>query len=398
MLSLYDFSSEIFKLHKDKKYQDTLNYFRENKTHFTPEEICTNRYIVSGVISSLIELNHYEAVFSFVEQYHIIIDPKNFPYLLKDAKDKVTPNWNFISRLCDLISVESLSTECRTIEVVRKGEKKEMGLASNKEDWYAAKAKALFETHRYQECYEISKQALDLFEVFHYSNDIWFARRIALCKKNLGNSTDAIAELQQVLKRKKAWFIQKELAALYHEVGDNNKAFKFAIDAINNFGDLEYKVGLLMLLGELLKEKQENDLAFKHFSLSSLLRIKEEWSIPPELRFAFSQFQNAPIPIEKLQDLKSELKQYWNTFIPKPKSPGQSPNQHLSGKISIILHNNERGVYGKIKFDGNKLVYFIVNANEEIIPKLKVGLEVEFKLIPASSDKKEKAIHLKIKQ
>ena len=56
---------------------------------------------------------------------------------------------------------------------------------------------------KFQECYDVSKLALETFEKFHYSNDIWFARRIALSKKNLGNSEDAIKELQQILRKKK---------------------------------------------------------------------------------------------------------------------------------------------------------------------------------------------------
>ncbi|MBP9216410.1 MAG: hypothetical protein KBF23_04510 [Agitococcus sp.] len=249
----------------------------------------------------------------------------------------------------------------------------------------------------FQECYEVSKQALNLFELFHYSNDIWFARRVALSKKNLGNSADAIAELEQVLRRKKEWFIQKELAVLYQEAGDNEKAFNYAISAINNFGDLEYKVDLLYLLGELLKSKQENDLAFKHFSLSQLIRTKEEWSIPSKLQTALSQFEKTAIAVDKLQDLKSELKKYWSSFNPQPNNQRQNTNQRQTGKIDRILHNDEKGVDGFIKFNGNKSVYFRVNTTEEIIKKLTIGLDVEFKILPATEDKKEKAVQLKAK-
>ena len=82
---------------------------------------------------------------------------------------------------------------------------------------------------QYQECFEVSKQALEAFEKFHYSNDIWFARRIALSKKFLGNSTDALNELLLVLKRKREWFIQSEVAEIYKENGDFDTAFKYAI-------------------------------------------------------------------------------------------------------------------------------------------------------------------------
>jgi tetratricopeptide (TPR) repeat protein len=318
-----------------------------------------------------------------------------FTSVLKAEKKKPNANWKLVSDFCDLISPELLHTDCRTIEVERKGQKKPMELASDKENWYAYKSKALMKLGIFQECYEVSKQALDLFEVFHYSNDIWFARRIALSKKNLGNSADAIAELQQVLKRKKEWFIQKELAVLYQEAGEIEKAFNYAISAINNFGDLEYKVDLLFLLGELLKSKQEDDLAFKHFSLSQLIRIKEEWNIPSKLQSALSQFETTPILVDKLQELKNELRKYWNSFNPQQNTQGQNTNQRQTGKIDRILHNDEKGADGFIKFDGNKSIYFRVNTTEKIIKKIAIGLEVEFKILPATEDKKEKAVQLK---
>ncbi len=61
------------------------------------------------------------------------------------------------------------------------------------------------------------------------------------------------------------------------------------------------------------------------------------------------------------------------------------------------MHNDEKGADGFIKFDNNKSIYFRVNSTEEIIKKLNVGLTVEFKLLPATEDKKEKAIQLKVK-
>jgi tetratricopeptide (TPR) repeat protein len=174
-----------------------------------------------------------------------------FNTVLKTEKRKPNPSWKLINDICDLISPAQLHTDCRTMEIERKGQKKPMELASDKENWFAFKSKALMKLGRFQECFQVSKLAIDTFETFHYSNDVWFARRIALSKMNLGRTSDAITELEQVLRRKKDWFIQKELAVLYLEVDKPDKAFSLAIAAINNFGDLEYKVDLLFLLGGL---------------------------------------------------------------------------------------------------------------------------------------------------
>ncbi len=317
--------------------------------------------------------------------------------MLKKFKDKASINWNVVNRFCDLVSVDSLDTACQTIEVTRKGEKKPMELASSKEDWFAVKTKALFETQNYQECFEMSKIALESFDKFHYSNEVWFARRIALSKKNLGNSEDALNELLLILKRKKEWFIQNEVAQIYKENGDYENSFKFAMSAINNFGDLEYKVALLVLIAELLYLKEEKELSFKHYLLSKLLRVQEGWNVPSSILVVLSQFPFEQITIDKLPDLKRELKKYWNSFNTQQNTPRQNTTQIQIGKIDKVLHNDEKGADGFITFGGNKSIYFRVNTTEEIIKKITIGLEVEFKILPATNDKKEKAVQLRTK-
>lgn len=464
-LSFYDFCKTIRGLTKEKRYQEALDYFKENKVHFASEQIAGNCYLVSDILTCLRHTNKCGHAFNFLNLYKITIDDNTderilasygwllhstfkaenlptdnnqienndfdeddiseyvidqhfnkseiieriesyFPLILKfnndfnysvvsnlflivlkTEKKKAGPNWKFINEFCGLISPYFLKTDCRTIDVERKGEVKPMELASDKENWYAYKSKALIKLEMFQECYDISKEALETFTNFHYSNDVWFARRIALSKKYLGNPSDAITELLQILKRKKEWFIQKELAELYKEAGDYESAFKFAILAINNFGDLEYKIELLFLLGELLKEKKENELAFKHFSLSHLIRVSKEWKINQKLLLALGIFENEPIPLENLQALKRDLMKYWDSF--------NKSSERSKGKIKKILHKNEKGVDGFIEYDSGKSIYFKVNQNEKIIDALTIGTNVEFQIIPPDDGKRERAIRLK---
>lgn len=403
-MTLFDFSQFIKNLNRERKFSEALQFFKDNKTEFTPEQIGLNKYIVYEMISALIETNHYDVIFAFIEQHSVILAPKDFGFLLKKFKDKPSINWTVVNKFCYLISVDALDTECRTIEVERKGEKKPMELASDKESWYAFKTKALFETQQYQECFEVSKQALDAIEKFHYSNDIWFARRIALSKKHLGNSDEALNELLKILRRKREWFIQSEVAEIYKENGDFDKAFKYAIEAINNFGYLEYKVGLLVLIADILEKKHENDLSFKHYMLSKLLRLQEEWKVPQTIDYALQNLGFAQIPMEQLPSLKKELKNYWNTF--KPQQTRQitnnntaNNNQQQTGKIDKILHNDDKGVDGFIKYDNNKSIYFRLQATDEIVKSLNIGFEVTFKILPPKEGgKKERAVNIKQKK
>lgn len=470
MVSLYEFSQAINKLNKEKKFSDSLKYFKENKVQFTPEQIASNDYLIAAMLTALRQTGNYDYAFRFLEFYKITIDENTkeiiltaygwllyskfkaenqlnennqieneifddeeidttsnhhytksdiihkieyflplilkvnnefaysvvsnlFTSVLKAEKKKPNANWKLVSDICDLISPEILHSDCTTIEIERKGQKKTMELASDKENWYAFKSKALMKLGKYQECYDISKKALELFDVFHYSNDVWFARRIAISKKYLGNISDAIIELELVVKRKKEWYIQKEIATLYQEIGEVDKSFHYALLALNNYGELEFKVDLLFLLGELLICKNENDLAFKHFSLSQLIRIKEEWRIPSKLQIALNQFKNDAISVDNFNELKKELIDYWRSFKPKI----NSNNNKYCGKIEKILHNDERGADGFIKYDTNKSIYFRLNSSDEMIRYILVENEVEFMILPANEEKKERAIKLKIK-
>ena len=111
------------------------------------------------------------------------------------------------------------------------------------------KTKALFKLGHWMECYELSKKALETFKKFHYGNESWFARRIALAKKNLGNPSEAITELKEILKKKTRMVLfKKEISELLFEENDIENAFIYAIQAITNSGPLEFKVDLYYFL------------------------------------------------------------------------------------------------------------------------------------------------------
>lgn len=330
--------------------------------------------------------SYFPLILKFNNDFNYSVVSNLFLIVLKTEKKKSNPNWKFINEFCGLISPEYLKTECRTENKEIKGVIKNIEYASDKEYWYAYKSKALIKLGMYEECYQISKTALEQFDKFHYSNDVWFSRRLTISKIKLGNTEDAISELRQILKRKNEWYIQKELAELYRDAGEIENSFNYAIAAINNSGDLEYKVGLLFLLGQLLNEKHEIDLSFKHFSLSYLLRVTKEWNIPKNLLMAIQAFNKEQIPLDNLQSLKRELRKFWDSLNTAP--------ERNSGKVAKILHNNEKGIDGFLKNTNDNSVYFVVKPSEKIIGSIVVGLEVTFQLSPSQDGSKERAVKL----
>jgi tetratricopeptide (TPR) repeat protein len=475
MASIFDLSRHISQLKREKKYNEALEFFKENKSDFTNEQISKNEYLISDMVACLRYTSHYDAGFKFLSIYDIEINSEtnerilnsygwllwskyksensnvndsenendyfeedeetlvnsNFHYdkneliqrievlipillsinndysktltsnlfsiVLKSEKKKPTPNWKLMNDFCNNFNPENLSTECSTIQVERKGQLKDMELASDMENWFAYKTKSLLKIGEWQECFDTSKKALETIESFHYSNDVWFARRIALAKKNLGNTEETINELQTILRKKKEWFVQKELSELYFEKEDFEKAFKYSIDAITNFGPIEFKVDLLYLLGRIHKNKSESELAFKHFSLSKLIREKEEWKVPQKLFDELNQFEQQAITVSEINKLKSDLNKYWNSFKPKQKNPSKSNPNIQNGEVVKIMHDNERGKDGFLKCDGTEY-YFSLSANYHLTPKISIGSKVGFKILSAENGKKEQTRIIKLNE
>ena len=472
MASIFDLSRHICQLKQDKKYDDALLFFKENKGDFTKEQISNNEYLISCILACLKKINRFDAGFKFLSIYNIVIneDTKekilisygwllwakyksenlnansiendsdyfddddgevaegtNFYYdkdelihrieaiipillninndfskrlssnlfliVLKCEKKKPTPNWKLVDDFCNNFKPEDLSKDCPIIQVKRKGQPKDMELASDMENWFAYKTKALLKLGEWQECYDTSKQALESIDSFHYSNDVWFARRVAIAKKNLGNTEEAIEELQAILRKKREWFIQKELAELYFEKEELEKAFKYATQAITNFGPLEFKIDLLFLFGKILNKKNKKDLAFKHFSLSKLIRQSEGWKIPQKLLDELQDFENTEISINNIGKLKSELKKYW-FLLEKDKSPSK-PKRTQKGEVVRIMNDNERGKDGFLK-SNNTDFYFSLSPNFHLTSKVEIGTKVEFNIVPSKNGKKEQTRITKI--
>lgn len=375
-------------------FDDETQFFDEDKDDFQQQNF---HYSKNELIESIAEciklLKNYESTFVETVSY------KLFTEVLKTEKKKASVNWKLINEFLSKFSPDELSTKCPINEIEEKGVKKEKEQASEREYWYAMKSKSLEKLANWQACFDISKEALEKIDNFHYSNDVWFSRRVALSKKNLGNAEDTIEELETILKKKREWFIQKELAELYFEKDDLDAAFKMTIDAINNFGPLEFKVELLYLIGKILNKQGESDLAFKHFSLSKLVRQDKEWKVPQKLFDELNQFGQSEIPLSELNNLKTELKRYWNGFTKndnRKKTPKHRSNaENLQGEIIKLLHDNERGKDGFIKSDNNEF-YFSASPNWHLTTELTVGTKVIFKVIPAKDGKKEQTRILKL--
>jgi hypothetical protein len=366
---------------EDFQFDDEEDHVEGEDFHYNKHELLQR---IEDTISLLLDLKN---------DFNNTLISNLLNVVLKSEKRKPAPNWKLINDFCDNFDPATLSQKCDTIQITRKGQLKDMELASDFENWYAYKTKALMKMGKWQDCFDTSKEALEKIEKFHYSNDIWFSRRVALSKRNMGNTEETIEELKSILKKKREWFIQKELAELYLENEEVEKAFKLSIDAINNYGPIEFKVDLLFLMGKIHQKKNENELAFKHFSLSKLIRLEEEWKIPQKLYNELTGFSFPEIPLSEIKKLKAGLKKNWNSLLPNSANEVNAKNLH--GKITKILNDNEKGKNGFLNDNGTE-IYFIISSNFHLTPDIKVGTSVTYSLIPSIEGKKDKAKIIKI--
>ena len=102
-MTLFDFSQIIKNLNRGNKSSEALSFFKENKTSFTPEQIGLNKYIIYKMIVALIETNNYNVIFTFIEHYKVVLQPKDFSYLLKKFKDEVGDKESFVKYVNNIL-------------------------------------------------------------------------------------------------------------------------------------------------------------------------------------------------------------------------------------------------------------------------------------------------------
>jgi len=206
-------------------------------------------------------------------------------------------------------------------------EGKEREIASKKEQYYTLRSRALLEKGAFDECIRICEEGLRTFETFHYDNDVWFRWRIGLCYEGLGEYEKSLNMQLELLKTKKEWFIQKEIAEQYFRLGDYAKSLQYALDSALNSGDTNKKINTFIVLAKALHQLEKNEEAYLHENFITSLK-KGEYN----------------------KEVENELRKIWNTlkFNTQP--------QYV-GKIKTILPNGKAGF---VESDKGKTYYFFL--------------------------------------
>lgn len=302
-----------------------------------------------------------------------------FNLSLKAEKQKSNPNWAWMEQFLFPFKGKDLSKEFDSIDIIRGGRPKTVELASDFESWYSYYSLSLLKQKKFQDCIDVAKEALFTIEKFHYNNDLWFARKIALSNKGLGNIPLAIKEMEEIERRKAEWFIQKELAELYFEGQQIDNAKSIACKGALAYGDKEKKDGLFFLLGQIYKVSGDQALAHKHFLLVYLIRNEQGWFVPNRLKIALDETFMDGINYDNSVTLYKELLGHW-----RENSGGGQTLEKDSGKITKV---NSQKQIGEITGKGGVKYFFHFNDFKDNKDKIQFNAPVAFSIKEPKGDR-----------
>ncbi|MDR1403385.1 MAG: hypothetical protein LBJ60_06760 [Tannerellaceae bacterium] len=292
---------------------------------------------------------------------------------LSQQNDKYSPYTKTIFKILNYLSEKSVYRADKMLEWTDKlnpalldsdpfsitdKEGKQREFASKKEQYYMLRTRALLEKGEFDECIRLCEEALSVFDKLHYGNEIWFRWRIGLSYEGLGEYEKSLNLQLELLKKKKEWFIQKEIAEQYYRLGEYEKSLQYALDSAMNFGDADKKINTYICLANVLEKLKKMDEAKLHTALIEKLKQKNQ-SVD--------------------EDIKA-LKGVWRTL-----KYGASPR--YLGIIKTILPNGKAGF---VETDARKSYYFSMRDFKGKPENAQPGLCVTFNLKEGFDAKKNK--------
>ena len=184
---------------------------------------------------------------------------------------------------------------------------------------------------------------------FHYSDEIWFRRRIATAKAELGDTDAAIGDLKALVRLRPDWFIQADLARLLHEAGNDDAALEYAVDAALGPGELSYKWELFVLMGDLLAAQGKPDVAGQHYRLASALRAEQGWREDSDLAQQLRDLP--PVPSQPASTLARELEGTWRAlkFTDQERGTGEIERTDPGKRSGFIRSSDGRSIFFRFR-------------------------------------------------
>ena len=244
---------------------------------------------------------------------------------------------------------------------------KERETASDKETYFQLKSDLLFREKQYEDCVLCCTTAIDEIENFHYDNDIWLERRVALALDNLGHIDDAIITLKKLIGISDKWFLLYELGKFYLRKNETNQALILMLRAACTKDPEKMKVKLIESIGDVFTSIQEIELAQENYNFARQIREENDWAVS----YTLNNKIRTMMPIRFV-----EIRKHWITIL-----HNKVGVKH--GRIVKIFPNHRGGF-----IQANKQYYFQYKNFFGKSDLSKVGDNVDF-IIVESFDKKK---------
>jgi tetratricopeptide (TPR) repeat protein len=281
--------------------------------------------------------------------------------------DKPSPNYTKISEFLDKLNPDLLGDDSFEF---KDDKGKTRHTASNKEKWYSLKTKCLEEMEDFHNCAHYCELALSKVKEFHFDNDIWFKRRLAISKFELNQKDEALKIIDEIMARKKEWFIYSDKGFMLIKMNQKEKGIQYLIQAINTIGPDQMKIKIFQYFADNFKDGKYSE--FSKLVKLYVIRIREKnsWPISDESKKFLETLDNETLKIP-MYAFKNKLM----FFIEKE---FVSSEISTSGKVDHISDDGRTGI---IKPDIGPTLFFrsknVVN-NTKGFPE---GTKVSFQVI-----------------
>jgi len=383
--SKWDGWGYAFCLQKLEKYQEALNVCRE--VYPSNKDFEQIKSVYGWCIY------YTEIKVDKVDDENKFLKAANGILQLSNQEDNYSPYTNTALKVLDYFDKKNLYNAKKILEWTSKinpdllstdpfsftdSQKKKRENASPKEKYFSHLINALFENEQYKNCIELCNTALNSIPKFHYKNEIWFKRKIAQSKFNLNQYDEALLIYEEIIKREKDWFIQKEIADIYFIQNKFDEALKYSVEAALNVGEDNMKVELFKLLAMILSKKGKTIEAKKHIEFAYIVKQENEHKIKDDFIALVNSYKIDTNKLKNYREQLNEMRNIWQMLK-------FGKQEIFEGRVKKILPDGKSGF---ISGDNGKDFFFSFKnfiGNGKLLVQ---GLRVSF-FLEDSFDKKK---------
>jgi hypothetical protein len=200
-------------------------------------------------------------------------------------------------------------------------------------------SKALFKLGEFKECLDLCQNALSTIKNFHFNNDLWFNMRVALSEEKLGNHEESERILISLLESKEGgdkWFLYRDIAEIYFEQNEYDKAWKYAVDSAFYGNEPHFLINLYLLQARILFKLERTEKIELLANLVASIIKEQGWKIKSEHDKLIQYYRIEMNEVKPTKTYFIEAQKFWE----KERYKGKDL---ISGKIISVIPNGKAG-------------------------------------------------------